>query len=149
MNDIQLSKNFKLSEFVYSDTAAEYGIDNTPNERQIKNIALLCIEVLQPVRDNFGAVKITSGFRCGRLNNHYKIRGAPHSHHRCHSGFAAADFQIDKIPKTKVIDWIKESNLPFEQLIDEPNWIHISTYRPRRQVMKAERVGTEMVYTLI
>jgi len=149
MKDIQLSKNFRLSEFVFSNVAADFGIDNTPNERQIKNMTVLCLTVLQPIRDTLGPIDISSGFRCGRLNNHPKIRGAAHSHHRCHSGYAAADFTVRGIHNDDVLKWIRASPLPFEQLINEPSWIHISSYRPRRQIMKAERVKGEMVYTLI
>ena len=77
------------------------------------------------------------------------VGGSMHSHHRCHSGFAAADFVSTNYSQEVIKSWILASFLPFEQMIDEPGWIHISTYRPRRQVMKAEKIDGEMVYTLI
>ena len=66
---MNLSKNFKLSELIKSETAIRMDIDNTPNEEQIESLRLLCENILQPVRDHFGKpVKISSGFRCSALN---------------------------------------------------------------------------------
>jgi len=151
MNDLQLSKNFKLSEFVFSNVAADAGIDNTPTVKQIKNMTVLCLTVLQPIRDALGPVEITSGFRSSKLNKHPLVGGSPNSHHRCHSGYAAADFKVRGVFVQDVVEWIRDSPLPFEQLISEPTWVHISSYlhRPKREIMKATHEGGKMVYTLI
>jgi hypothetical protein len=55
--------NFTYGEFVKSDTALRLGINNTPNQDQWKNIELLVRNILQPVRDRFGPIRITSGYR--------------------------------------------------------------------------------------
>ena len=60
---MNLSRNFTLQELIKSDTAISKGINNNPNAEQIEKLKLLCENILQPVRDHFGRVKVTSGFR--------------------------------------------------------------------------------------
>ena len=60
---MNLSRNFTLQELIKSDTAIRRGIDNNPNADQIEKLKALCENILQPVRDHFGRVKVTSGFR--------------------------------------------------------------------------------------
>ena len=60
---MNLTRNFTLQELIKSDTAIRLGIDNNPNSDQVEKLKQLCENVLQPVRDHFGRVKVTSGFR--------------------------------------------------------------------------------------
>ena len=55
MNDIQLSENFKLSEFTRSETARRRKINNDAPESVIENLHNLCQNVLQPLRDYVGS----------------------------------------------------------------------------------------------
>jgi zinc D-Ala-D-Ala carboxypeptidase len=64
---MQLSRNFSLQELTKSDTAIRKGIDNEPNADQIDKLKMLCENILQPVRDQFGRVKVTSGYRSPEL----------------------------------------------------------------------------------
>ena len=64
---MQLSRNFSLQELTKSDTAIRKGIDNEPNADQIEKLKALCENILQPVRDHYGRVKVTSGFRSEKL----------------------------------------------------------------------------------
>ena len=64
---MNLSRNFTLSELTKSDTAIRKGINNNPNAEQIEKLKALCENILQPVRDHFGRVKVTSGFRSPEL----------------------------------------------------------------------------------
>ena len=64
---MNLSRNFTLQELIKSDTAIRKGINNNPNAEQIEKLKLLCENILQPVRDHFGRVKVTSGFRSPEL----------------------------------------------------------------------------------
>lgn len=75
----QLTKNFSLSELTKSNDAARHGIDNTPTAEVVKNLQGLADHILQPVRDHFGMVTVSSGFRCKALNE--KIGGAKASDH--------------------------------------------------------------------
>ena len=125
---MQLSRNFSLSELIKSDTAIRSGIDNNPNADQIEKLKLLCENILQPVRDHFGRVKVTSGFRSVDLC--LAIKSSANSQH---AKAEAADFECIGVDNVEVADWIK-SNLETDQLIleyykvGEPNsgWIHAS-----------------------
>ena len=70
---MQLSRNFSLQELTKSDTAIRKGIDNKPNADQIEKLKALCENILQPVRDQFGRVKVTSGYRSLRTVCSYRI----------------------------------------------------------------------------
>ena len=59
---MELTRNFTLQELIKSDTAIRKGINNNPNAEQIEKLKVLCEKILQPVRDHFGRVKVTSGF---------------------------------------------------------------------------------------
>ena len=65
---MKLSSNFSLSELIKSQTAERHGISNMPTEEHIENLKLLCENVLQPVRDEFGPVMISSGYRSENLS---------------------------------------------------------------------------------
>ena len=57
---MELSRNFSLQELIKSDTAITLDINNNPNAGQIEKLKALCENILQPVRDHFGRVKVTS-----------------------------------------------------------------------------------------
>ena len=125
---MNLTRNFSLLEITKSDTAIRNGIDNEPNADQIDKLKLLCENILQPVRDHFGRVKVTSGFRSAELC--VAIGSSINSQH---ARAEAADFEVVGVDNTEVFDWIK-NNLEPDQLIlefytpGEPNsgWIHCS-----------------------
>lgn len=140
---MKLSVNFDLAEFVQSPTAKRYNIALNPDKRERENLRALVAIVLQPIRDHYGQVKITSGYRSVKLNS--KIRGSsPTSQHLCKQGNSAADFKI--IGKEefkhlkKVFAWIVlESDIEYDQIILYNNWIHISYDRGDRQQKNAFR----------
>ena len=125
---MNLSRNFSLQELTKSDTAIRKGINNNPNAGQIEKLKELCENILQPVRDHFGRVKVTSGFRSEQLC--IKIGSSVNSQH---AKAEAADFECMGTDNAELADWIYK-NLPFDQLIlefytpGEPNsgWIHCS-----------------------
>jgi uncharacterized protein YcbK (DUF882 family) len=73
--------NFTISEFLKSETATKYGIDNIPHNNQVlDNILLLIVNVMQPLRNYVGKpIIITSGYRSIGLNA--KVGGVPNSQH--------------------------------------------------------------------
>ena len=125
---MQLSRNFSLQELIKSDTAIRKGIDNNPNADQIEKLKALCENILQPVRDHFGRVKVTSGFRSPIL-----CQAIGSSANSQHAKAEAADFECIGVDNAELFDWIK-NNLEPDQLIlefytpGEPNsgWIHCS-----------------------
>ena len=125
---MNLSRNFTLSELIKSDTAIRRGINNNPNAEQIEKLKALCENILQPVRDHFGRVKITSGYRSAEL-----CAAIGSSVNSQHAKAEAADFECIGTDNAELFDWIK-ANLEPDQLIlefytpGEPNsgWIHCS-----------------------
>ena len=138
---MNLSRNFTLQELIKSDTAIRLDINNNPNSGQIEKLKDLCENILQPVRDHFGRVKGTSGFRSEQLC--LKINSSVNSQH---ARAEAADFEVMGTDNAELADWINK-NLDYDQLIlefytpGEPNsgWIHCS-YVPeggRKQFLHA------------
>ncbi len=128
MKKIQITKHFDLSEFTHSKTAIENKINNTPEAIDIKYIKELAKNVLEPIREHFNApLIITSGFRCQKLN--MLIGGARQSQHILGQ---ACDFYVKGVNNQEVCDWIIK-NIEFDQLILEPNWIHISFRKQNRE----------------
>ncbi len=126
---MQLSNNFRLSEFTRSDTAKRLGIVNECSSvEQVLNLAHLCHMVLQPLRDRFGPIRITSGYRCPEQNR--AVGGASNSQHMRGE---AADIHLPSVERGKeYLAFLK--TLPiFDQLIWEENkgtcWIHVSAKR--------------------
>ena len=138
---MNLSRNFSLQELIKSDTAIRKGINNNPNSGQIEKLKGLCENILQPVRDHFGRVKVTSGFRSEDL-----CLAIGSNRNSQHAKAEAADFECVGVDNAEVADWIK-MNLETDQLIlefytpGEPNsgWIHCSytTDKPRKQFLWA------------
>ena len=147
---MNLSRNFSLQELIKSDTAIRKGINNNPNAEQIEKLKALCENILQPVRDHFGRVKITSGYRSPEL-----CAAIGSSARSQHAKAEAADFECVGVDNAELFDWIK-SNLSPDQLIlefytpGEPNsgWIHASyiPYQPRRQFLHAYREDKRVKY---
>ena len=55
-----ISEYISYKEGVYSITATRKGIDNTPNDEQLKNMELIADEVFEPLRAYVGGpIKIT------------------------------------------------------------------------------------------
>ena len=140
---MNLSRNFTLSELTKSDTAIRKGINNNPNAEQIEKLKALCENILQPVRDHFGRVKVTSGFRSVEL-----CLAIGSSQNSQHAKAEAADFECPGVDNAELADWIHK-NLPYDQLIlefytpGEPNsgWIHCSWIpnQPRASYLWAYR----------
>ena len=125
---MNLSRNFTLSELIKSDTAIRMGINNNPSAEQIEKLKDLCENILQPVRDHYGRVKVTSCFRS--IDLCLAIKSSASSQH---AKAEAADFECPGVDNAELADWIHK-NLPYDQLIlefytpGEPNsgWIHCS-----------------------
>ena len=147
---MKLSRNFSLSELTKSDTAIRKGIDNNPNSEQIDKLKLLCEEILQPVRDHFGRVRITSGYRSPEL-----CLAIGSSINSQHAQAEAADFEVIGTSNAEVSDWIQD-NLEFDQLILEfwkpseknSGWVHCSYIEDsqRKSYLRAYREDGKVKY---
>ena len=147
---MNLSRNFTLSEMTKSDTAIRKGINNNPNAEQIEKLKTLCEKILQPVRDHFGRVKVTSGFRSVEL-----CQAIGSSVNSQHAKAEACDFEVIGVDNAELADWIHRE-LEWEQLIlefytpGEPNsgWIHCSVTEgmPRKSFLHAFRAEGKTKY---
>lgn len=123
---MKLTQHFTLEEFVYSETAERKGINNYPDNIAITHLLLLCRDVLEPAREEYGkAMIISSGYRCEELNK--AVGGKPNSQHL--TG-CAADIVCSE-PK-RLFEILKEQD-NFDQLLWEHSgktqWLHVS-YKP-------------------
>ena len=136
MQQMLLSTHFTLGEFLRSGTAIKYGIDNTPQDAIIIiRLMMLCEQVLEPLRKNFGVITVTSGYRCPQLN--LAVHGVPGSQHTLGE---AADLFIPNDEILKKYSGFIEEHCHFDQMILEPRgaspgtqrWLHVS-YTMRRK----------------
>lgn len=128
MRDLQAripgAPSFKYKEFVKSDAATRLGINNIPTDEEWEKIELLAVMVLQPVRNHFGRIRITSGFRAKKLNK--TIGGSTTSNH-CRGEASDIEPLEEGVTLLDVIKWIYE-NLEFRTLILEfppDGWVHV------------------------
>jgi zinc D-Ala-D-Ala carboxypeptidase len=136
---MKLSKNFTRAEIEHSNTAKRLGIKNEMSEKHLKNMQVLIDELIQPMRDAIGPIRISSGYRSPQLNQ--AIGGSTRSQH---SKGQALDLQFwsgGKMNNKIIYDWILKSGIEFDQMINEFDfaWIHISMKdgKNRKDVLEA------------
>jgi zinc D-Ala-D-Ala carboxypeptidase len=145
---MKLSANFSLAELTKTNVRQ---FDNTPSMQVIDNLQALVDNVLQPIRNKFGQVTVTSGYRSPEVNK--AIGGSATSDH-CF-GFAA-DFEVAGVDNKELARWVAD-NLKFKQLILEfytkgvpdSGWVHVSYDKTNltQKVMTATKVGGRTVYS--
>lgn len=139
IDERMLTAHFSLREMCASGTAIRLGIENVPDEAVIKRLQQLCEHVLEPLRQRFGVIRITSGYRCERLNR--AVGGVKNSQHLRGE---AADIHVSDIEVgRKMFRFIKE-NLEFDQLLFEHIrengvcWLHVSYRNPSSSLPEGE-----------
>ena len=150
-----ISKHISYKESIYSTTAIRRGINNTPNDEQLKNMELIADEIFEPLRTYVGGpIKINSFFRCPELNT--AIGGSGKSQH-CKGQAIDIDDTFGRMTNAEMYHWIKE-HLEFDQMIwefgddDNPDWVHISYVSPkdnRNRCLKAYREKGKTKYMVI
>jgi zinc D-Ala-D-Ala carboxypeptidase len=132
---MRLSKNFTLKELTYSATALRRGIDNEPSKEGILKLTLLAAELLQPLRNAVGSIRITSGYRSPQLS---ELIGSSSNSQHCR--YEAIDCQFVKrgvMNNLTIYNALIDLNLDYDQCILEfgsstefidgdPAWIHLS-----------------------
>ena len=148
-----MDRQVSLKELLFSETATRLGIPNEPTDEILINLQSLIQEVINPIVNHFGDIKITSGYRSPELC--LKIGSSIKSQH-CLG--MALDFEILGIPNKEVSDWIV-NHLDFDQCIlefwkpEEANsgWVHISYNKEnnRKMYLKAFKSNNRVVYEVI
>ena len=136
---MKLSKNFVLSELTKSNTAKRLGIKNEPTKEHMDNLQVLVRDLVQPIRDGIGPIRISSGYRNPSLNR--AIGGSRKSQHCKGEALDIQFWEMGEMNNKAIYDWVLESGIEFDQMINEFDfaWIHISLKGKdnRRQVLEA------------
>jgi hypothetical protein len=152
--DRQVSLNFSLREFIYSDTAIRLQIDNTPTDEVLVNLQNVCQFILEPVRNHFDKpITITSGYRSPEL---CKAIGSSERSQHCLG--MAVDCEVLGVPNKELADWVV-NHLEFDQCIlefwkpEETNsgWVHISYNKGnnRKMYLRAYKANNRTVYEVL
>ena len=118
LNDIRLSRHFKLGEFLRLDKYP----DNVPTFYQFAAMVYGCQHLLEPAREAIGCpIIINSGFRNPRVNT--LVGGVRNSQHQL--GQAADIRPQDPHQFQNLVDFLK-SNDYTDQLLTGSGWLHVS-----------------------
>ena len=103
----RLSKNFTLPEIIHSNTAKRLGIQNAPNKEHLKNMQVLVRDLIQPIRDVLGPIRISSGYRNPELNR--AIGGSTKSQHCKGEALDLQYWSKGKMSNKEIYDWVAVS----------------------------------------
>ena len=150
-----ISKHISYKEGVYSNTAIRRGIENTPDDEQLKCMETVANEVFEPLRGYVGGpIKINSFFRCPELNK--AIGGSGKSQH-CKGQAIDIDDTFGRMTNAEMYHFIKD-HLDFDQMIwefgddDNPAWVHVSyvsAEENRNRCLKAYKENGKTAYAVI
>jgi hypothetical protein len=136
---MRLSKNFTLSEITKSNTAKRLGIKNAPDKEHLKNMQILIRDLIQPMRDALGPIRISSGYRSPSLNR--AIGGSSKSQHCKGQALDLQFWKEGQMCNKEIYDWVIKEGIEFDQMINEFDyaWIHISLKpkKNRKQILEA------------
>ena len=134
-----MTPHFTLEELTFT---SHREFDNTPNTVQINNLQRLA-EFLEQVRTLLGKpIIIDSGFRSPEVNQAVGSTSVSQHLRGC-----AADFRVPGMTPAEVVKAIHGSSLPYDQLILELGWTHISIPNTddvdaRKMALVIDRQGT-------
>jgi zinc D-Ala-D-Ala carboxypeptidase len=126
---MKLSPHFTLEELTVT---SHHGIDNTPDDDAKFHLVALANTVLEVIREKFGPLRITSGYRSLALNA--AVPGSAKDSAHCYG--CAADIQsINGHSPADMARWVRdESGIDYDQVIDEQKgngrWMHLGMLRP-------------------
>jgi hypothetical protein len=138
---MNLSEHFTLEELTFTNHRE---FDNTPTQVQIDNLTRLA-EFLETVRTLLGKpIMIDSGFRSPEVN-----QAVGSSSVSQHLKGCAADIKVPEMTPDEVVKAIYDAGLPYDQLILELGWTHISIPNtddaaPRNMALIIDRKGTRL-----
>ena len=140
VEDVQLSPHFAISELLRSDVAHARGLYQVPTPIVLERLRELCIDLLEPIRDALGPLRVTSGYRRPRVNA--AVGGSSTSAHM--SGWAVDVAPVRAAPEQIMILLHDAGHaLAWDQAILYSSHVHLGLRRPstgeqRRQLLRAE-----------
>jgi len=148
-----MDRQVSLKELLFSDTATRLGINNIPNDQCLINLQTLIYEVIEPIINKFGDIKITSGYRSPEL---CKAIGSSITSQHCLG--MAVDCEVLGVPNKELADWVV-NNLEYDQVILEfwekdkinSGWVHISYNKGnnRKMYLRAYKANGRTVYEVL
>lgn len=124
--NFMLSPHFSYEEMTRSKWAETHGADNTPDDLQLAGLINLCWTLGEPLREVFGLITVTSGFRSVAVND--GVHGVGNSKHL--SGEAMDIHLPSRERGMEYFDFIRR-NIDYDQLLFEHSragaiWLHCS-----------------------
>ena len=151
-----ISPHFSYREMTRSDTALRLCIDNTPTPEHLNNLVLVCVHILEPVRNVFGPVRVNSGYRSLALNMSVNPLTSTIDKLSKHCTGQAVDFEVDGISNYELAVWCSKNLPDFDKIILEfytpgqPNsgWVHGQYLldKQRKETYTAVRVNNKTTY---
>ena len=148
-----MDRQVSLKELLFSETATRLAIPNEPTDQILINLQTLIYEVINPIVNQFGDIKITSGYRSPELC--LKIGSSIKSQH-CLG--MAVDCEVLGVPNKELADWVV-NHLEFDQCILEfwkpeeinSGWVHISYNKEnnRKMYLRAYKANGRKVYEVL
>ena len=148
-----MDRQVSLKELLFSETATRLGIDNTPTDQILINLQTLIYEVIEPIINQFGDIKITSGYRSPAL---CKAIGSSVTSQHCLG--QAVDCEVIGVPNKELADWVV-SHLNYDQCIlefwkpEEANsgWVHVSYNKAgnRKMYLRAYKANGRTMYEVL
>jgi len=148
-----MDRQVSLKELLFSETATRLGIDNTPTDQILINLQTLIYEVITPIVNQFGDIKITSGYRSPEL-----CKAIGSSLTSQHTLGQAVDCEVLGVPNKELADWVV-NHLEFDQCILEfwkpeeinSGWVHISYNKSnnRKMYLRAYKANNRTVYEVL
>lgn len=146
-------REVSLKELLFSETATRLGIDNTPTDQVLINLQTLIYEVITPIINQFGDIKITSGYRSPEL-----CKAIGSSTTSQHTLGQAVDCEVIGVPNKELADWVV-SHLNYDQCIlefwkpEEANsgWVHVSYNKAgnRKMYLRAYKANGRTMYEVL
>ncbi len=138
-----LSRHFSLSEMTRSAMALKKNIDNTPDADAVEALQELCIHVLEPLRERFGVLKITSGFRSPAVNA--LVGGSRTSQHMKGE---AADIFVSSLDVARKMFHFVRFNLEYDQMLMEMRIGHVHCLHVSYTATRENRRKSKSFYEL-
>ena len=114
------SNHFSWAELTTTST----GLDNTPDIQARIRLILLARQILEPLREEFGPIFVSSAYRSPAVND--AVGGAANSYHLKGSGF---DGYANTATHEEMAEWLfAQTHLPLAEVVieDHTGHLHIS-----------------------
>ena len=148
-----MGREVSLKELLFSETATRLGIDNTPTDQILINLQTLIYKVITPIVNQFGDIKITSGYRSPAL-----CKAIGSSERSQHTSGMAVDCEVLGVANKELADWVV-NHLEFDQCILEfwkpeeinSGWVHVSYNKAgnRKMYLRAYKANGRTVYEVL